>query len=339
MSETQQLTLDQVGVPAEIRDRAKFMWILTALWGPFGWGVCSYVWKVKGQEDSDWYQGQLKQALFVGIAGWVGYALCGLGWFIHVGLGVMGFLAINKGLDYLAPVIGPIALKNAPAAIGTAGQGTRNGDADPVPTTEHAHAAAAGPGVSMEPVEGVNMETWAWAWAHLQQGHDQAQIIGRVQIDPARWERVHAEWSGRMARDGTGGLQQEVGKYFPAQSQQAAPQQAAAQQAAAQQAAAQQAAAHAHPRPHVETAPGPGIPVREPIPLERWVEVSVALEVAQSKGWDSSHLLGNFGMSPADWGNADTWWTQRFQSSTRDQGFLDRYNQLQQYYNEYYHSR
>ena len=77
----------------------------------------------------------------------------------------------------------------------------------------------------------------------------------------------------------------------------------------------------------------------EPAPLERWVEISVALDLGQAKGWDSAQLLGNFGMSEHDWAAVNAWWSQRFRASAGDQAFLARYAQLQDYYSQYYSSR
>jgi len=104
-------TLDELNVPQEYRDRAKMMWIITMVAGFWGWIICSYVWKIDGQENNEWYQFQLKQALYVGLASWVGYAIMGLGFFIHVIFGLLGMLAIGGGKDYEAPVLGGMARK------------------------------------------------------------------------------------------------------------------------------------------------------------------------------------------------------------------------------------
>jgi hypothetical protein len=105
------MTLDQLGVPAEMRERAKMLWIITLIAGFWGWIICNFVWKVEGQDQNDWYQHQLKQALFAGLAGWIGMIFFGLGWFISAIYGLLGFLAINKGEDYNAPLIGDLAKK------------------------------------------------------------------------------------------------------------------------------------------------------------------------------------------------------------------------------------
>ena len=337
MSQTQTLTLDQIGVPQELRDRAKILWIMTALWGPFGWAVCTFVWKVPGQEDNPWFMRQLEQAKYIGIIGWVGYVICGLGGLVHLGLGALGFLAVNKGEDYSAPMIAGLVDKKAPAG-GSASVGGA-GEQRPAPETITQESSTD----LLAPVEGVAYQTWAWAWAHISQGHPVEEIIGRVQIDGARWARAHQVWNQRMAQDTSLTILTEFRKYAGAPAapvQQAAAQQAAAQQAAAQQAAAQQAAAQqaaAQQAAAQQAAVAPASP--EPAPIERWVEVAVALEVGQEKGWDSAQLLANFGMSDHDWARVNAWWSQKYRSSGHDQALQARYAQLREYYVSYYSSR
>ena len=101
-------SLDQLGVPQEFRDRAKIMWIITLLGGLWGWIICAFVWKLDGQEQNQWFQFQLKQNLYVGLIWWL---LCwsGIGWLIAAIFSLMGFLAINKGEDFEAPIIGGMA--------------------------------------------------------------------------------------------------------------------------------------------------------------------------------------------------------------------------------------
>ena len=328
MSQTNMLTLDQIGVPQELRDRAKILWILTALWGAFGWAVCNFVWKVPGQEDNAWFQRQLKQAMFVGIIGWVGYAICGLGSLVHLGLGVLGFLAINKGQDYSAPIVaGFVDGKGAPAIAQGGSSRARERGGAPEPITQESSQDL------LAPIEGVAYQTWAWAFGHISQGHPVGEIIGRVQIDSARWERVHQAWNQRMAQDTSHTILNEYRKYAGAPAQPARAQPAQAQPARAQPARAQPARAQAQPQASgAATSP-------EPAPIERWVEVSVALEVGQAKGWDSAQLLTNFGLSDHDWARVNAWWSQKVRASAHDQALQARYAQLQDYYTSYYSSR
>ncbi len=98
--------LDQQGIPKELQDRAKLMWIISALFGIWGWVFGSFIGKVEGQDENTWFQWQLKQNLYSGIISWVGSVACGLGYIIGLYLGVMGFLTIGKGEDYSAKMIG-----------------------------------------------------------------------------------------------------------------------------------------------------------------------------------------------------------------------------------------
>ncbi len=104
-------TLDELNIPKDYRDRAKMLWIITLIGGLWGWIICSYIWKIDGQDSNEWYQFQLKQALYVGLASWVGYAIAGLGFLIHVIFGLLGVMAIGAGKDYEAPVLGGMAKK------------------------------------------------------------------------------------------------------------------------------------------------------------------------------------------------------------------------------------
>jgi hypothetical protein len=331
MSQTESLTLDQIGVSPEFRERAKILWGINAVSGLWGWIICSFVWKLPGQEDDPWFQHQLEQAKFAGLAGWVGYLICFFpGVLINAFMGGMGFVTINKGQDYRAAMIADMVDKGAPALSAGGGAGEQR-PAPAEPTTQES------PQDLLAPIEGVAYQTWAWAFAHVCQGHPVDDIIGRVQIDRARWNRVHSAWQQRMAQDTSHTILNEYRGYMGQPAQPAAQQQPAQQQPAQQQ-EQRPAAAQVQAQPQ-QRAPAAQAGGAEPAPLERWVEVSVALEIGQAKGWDSTQLLGNFGMNAHDWASIDAWWSQRFRVSTGDQAFLDRYNQLQSYYNDYYSSR
>lgn len=103
-------SLDQLGVPPEFRDRAKIMWILVALTGIGGWIVCAFLWKLPNQEQNQWFQFQLKQALWAGIASFVAWIVF-LGGLVQLIYGALGFMAINKGEDFEAPGIAGMARK------------------------------------------------------------------------------------------------------------------------------------------------------------------------------------------------------------------------------------
>jgi hypothetical protein len=310
MSPTAPASLDRLGVPLELRERARMLWLITAVGGAWGWAICNFVWKVPGQDENPWYQAQLRQALAVGLVGWVGYPLCFLGWFAHVGLGVYGFKTIGAGQDYVAPVFGDLVLGKGTAS----GAGEPARPAQPAPRAENRPAGqVGGAGSALDPIEGVSLQTWAWAQAHIDIGHPLETILGRVQIDPQRWKRVTAQWLVRRATDPTGTVQAEYNRYRPSPP--------------------------AQPAQPSQAAPQARAPATEPVPLERWVEVSVALEVAQVRGWDVGQLLGNFGLAVSDWNAVHAWWAQAFPARCQDPAFRARYEQLQQYYRQYYQGR
>ena len=420
--------LDDLGVPPKLQERARILWLLTALGSLWGWIICNFIWKEEGQDENEWFQAQLKQSLFVGLASAVGYAFCGLGFFVHAGLGVLGFLTIGKGEDYEAPVLGAIANKNSEPATQITQKSphpqrqaslpvshtedTEEEDAEAdsgwqrdyaleamddfahfdvrrdlrswyrankqIESTwdnrEQRHAAfhqfgirdephyyqvvasverfvrspeAAGiyGGVQqimqiqmnaamddmkagqqqrvqelqaeLEPVDGITLQHWAWGQAQIAQGQTVESVLGHLQIDRTRWDTASAEWNARMSRDTTTTIATEYGKYFTGAD--------AGQHAAQGEAAAQSM-----------TAPQEEVGGEEPYPFERWVEISVAMEVAAEKGWDVNQVLGNFSMTAADWGVSSGWWSQRFHAHAYDKGMLDRYNQLREYYEDYY---
>ena len=97
--------LDQQGIPKELQDRAKLMWIIT-IFGLWGWVFGAFIGKVQGQDENPWFQWQLKQCLLAGLAAWVGWIACGLGPLLCLYLAVMGFLTIGKGEDYSGMLVG-----------------------------------------------------------------------------------------------------------------------------------------------------------------------------------------------------------------------------------------
>ena len=167
-----------------------------------------------------------------------------------------------------------------------------------------AHAHPASSHDLLEPIESVAYQTWAWAWGHISQGHPVDDIIGRVQIDRARWNRVHPVFMQRMAQDDSHTIIDEFRKYAGTSAQPAQPQS----------------------------------PSYEPAPIERWVEVCVALELGQNKGWDSTQILANFGMSAQDWGGIHAWWSQMISASAHDNALQARCTQLRDFYISYYSS-
>jgi len=159
----------------------------------------------------------------------------------------------------------------------------------------------------LQPVEGVSMEQWATLMAQIASGADAGTVASGAGLDSAKWERVSNEWNARMARDTTATIATVYGQAFSGAGQ-------------GQFGAAGQATAAAmNPGGSVEGS-------AEPIPFEKWIEVTVAQDAAASQGGDAAQVLAGFGMSPADWGVAGGWWGQKFAANAYD--MMDEYDKL-----------
>jgi hypothetical protein len=206
MSAAPAASLDSLGVPQPLRDRAKILWIITALGGLWGWVICTFVWKEEGQEQDEWFQQQLLQNFYTGLVSWVGYFVCGLGWLFGAIVGLLGFLAVGKGEDYRAMLIGDWSLTD-PLGIRKIQANQKATSPAATPTA----APAAAPDLS--PVNGITLEHWAWGQAQLAQGGTVDNVISYLQVDRTRWDHAHAEWTSRMARDTTGAIAAACAKY------------------------------------------------------------------------------------------------------------------------------
>jgi hypothetical protein len=169
-----------------------------------------------------------------------------------------------------------------------------------------------------EPVHGISLQQWAVAQAQIAQGAEAGPVVAELGIDDATWQAVSAEWNDRMSRDTTATIATEYGKAF-------------AGGGAGQFGEAGQAAAEA-----MESGGDPaGDP---PISIEQWVEIEVAQSVGYEQGRDASEILAGFGMTPADWGMASSWWSQYFSRHAMENGgaLHQHYSQLREHYEAHY---
>lgn len=376
MTDSPAQSLDQLGIRPDLRERAKMLWLITALGGIWGWVIVNFIWKVEGQEEDPWFQFQLKQSLFVGIIGVVGWVLCGIGVLVHFAFGVLGFLAINKDQDFVAPLIGEKARGDAPQ-IGTSDAGAGSGggvaqgpvasgpvasgsppaSAQPQPQQPQAQPQQAQPQPpqksaepELDPIDGITLQHWAWGQAQIAQGHPLATVIEYLQVDEPRWSAAVDEWNARMLRDPGDTIAEAYRKYGgdpealrreiepqpaapqppPAQAQ--PPQQPQPPQAQPpQQAQPQQPQAQPPQQAQPQPPEGP-----EPCPFERWVEIKVALEISNEKGWDVDQLLGNFQMDRSVWDQADNWWIRAWAVRSQDPRHQQRHEQLRAHYEAHY---
>ncbi|MCA8919058.1 MAG: hypothetical protein KDB68_10455 [Planctomycetes bacterium] len=102
----EQQSLDAIGVSKELAENAKLMWILSGVlsfWGPVIFG---YIVKKEGQQESAWYQDQIKKCWMVAIISFIG-SWCGIGWLFGIYLGFLGMSQIGEGKDPNVMLVAP----------------------------------------------------------------------------------------------------------------------------------------------------------------------------------------------------------------------------------------
>ncbi|MCZ6603278.1 MAG: hypothetical protein O6952_09750 [Planctomycetota bacterium] len=166
------------------------------------------------------------------------------------------------------------------------------------------------------PVEGITMDQYAQTQAKIAQGADLDKSIAELKIERPQWDRVCAEWEARMKRDTTGAIMTAYGQAFAGAG------------------VGQFAGAGAEISKNLLDPQSQGVGGDEPIPFERWIEVSEAQSAASQQGVDASTVLKNYGMTPADWGTAAGWWGQQLAQNAMNADFMENYNKLSEQYRE-----
>lgn len=177
---------------------------------------------------------------------------------------------------------------------------------------EQRAAVAANPGL-LAPVEGVDVDTYALlaSSAARQIGQDQfLALLAQHRLDVAAWERVNKTWTDRMSKDTTGAIATAYSKAFMSSPQQTY---AAAGQAAAATGFDGSAAGGA-----------------EPIPFEKFCELSGAMSAWSKTGQDVNALLkARYDMTAVDYSTVSTWWLTQL---TANLGRFNEYNQKVAWY-------
>jgi hypothetical protein len=168
-----------------------------------------------------------------------------------------------------------------------------------------------GGGGGLDPVEGITLEQWAHVQAALAGGGDIDQLIARFRMDRPKWDRVSAVWLQRMTTDTTHTISTVYANAFAGAAQ-------------------GQYGAQAAQAASVGVGGNLG---REPISLERFVEIQEAMGAAHRRGYDANAVLGQFGMSALDWSNAGMFWSKRMQQDAM------RYHQEYSHYSDLYRAK
>ncbi len=160
----------------------------------------------------------------------------------------------------------------------------------------------------LAPVEGATLEQWAWVMAKSASGQDISGLLKTAGWDDAKWQRISAEWNARMARDTTASIATAYGQAFVGSG-------------AGPFADAGKATATS-----MLDSSKNGVAGADPISFERWIEITEAQSAAASHGLDAATVLKSYGLTPADWGTAGGWWSQKFNANAMK--LIGQYNEL-----------
>ncbi len=166
----------------------------------------------------------------------------------------------------------------------------------------------------LAPFEGVSLEQWAWVMAKVASGQDVGPHLITAGWDQPKWDRVSAEWNARMGRDTTATIATAYGQAFVASGP-------------GPFGDAGKAAASSMLDPSKS-----GVVGKDPIPFEKWIEITEAQSAAASQGMDAATVLKSYGMTPADWGTIGGWWSQKFNANAMK--MIGQYNELSGKYKE-----
>ena len=63
---------------------------------------------------------------------------------------------------------------------------------------------------------------------------------------------------------------------------------------------------------------------RDPIPFEKWVEITQAQSARALEGVDSATVLASYGLTATEWATIGAWWTQKLYANATLMGDYDR---------------
>ncbi len=132
---------------------------------------------------------------------------------------------------------------------------------------------------ALEPVEGVTFEDWAKANAKLASGTTIEEIVKQMGMDMPRWDRVNAEFLTRMKNDRTFTLSMKYAGVFNKNAK--------------------------------GNLPAKSDFTEDTFPIEKYAEVSAAMEFLCKQGRDAQDVLKDFGLTVADWSNLGSYWGKK----------------------------
>ncbi len=131
----------------------------------------------------------------------------------------------------------------------------------------------------LAPVEGIEFEDWARANASLASGKPIEDIITGLGVDRPRWDRANEEWLARLKNDKTFTLSIKYSSIFN-----------------------KNAAGNLPQKKNFNN---------QTYPLEKYVEVMVAMDYLGRQGRDAQDVLKDFGLTVADYSNLGSYYTKK----------------------------
>ncbi|MBX7152791.1 hypothetical protein K1X84_14265 [bacterium] len=80
------------------------------------------------------------------------------------------------------------------------------------------------------------------------------------------------------------------------------------------------------------TTAGAKVSGDDPIPFEKWIEITEAQNAASQQGIDAGTVLKQYGMTIGDWSNVSAWWSQKFNANAMS--MFEEYTRLSDKYRE-----
>jgi len=166
----------------------------------------------------------------------------------------------------------------------------------------------------LSPYKGMSMEQWASINAQLSQGEDLNALISGAGLEAPEWDDINTEWNERMSRDSTATIATVYGQAFTGGGQ--------GQFGAAAEAVSASMA----------SGSGSDVTGEDPISFEDWVKITEHMNAGAAQGMDSSAILGQYNLNPADWGTIGGYWGQKMNANPMQ--YIGDYQKFQEKYSQ-----
>ena len=130
-----------------------------------------------------------------------------------------------------------------------------------------------------EPVEGISLETWAKANARIASGINTEEAVKELGMDMPKWDRVNTEWLTRLKTERTYSLSIRYAKIFNENA--------------------------------YGNLPGKKELSEDTFTIEKYAEVTAAMDFLCKHGRDAQDVLKDFGLTVTDYSNLGSYWGKK----------------------------